>query len=195
MTMTTAIARKARESATLIADYIAGAAPAIEHCVHALADRFGRGGRLFVMGNGGSACDAQHVAVEFQHPIIEKRRALPAQALGVDTALLTAVGNDGDFARVFAAQLELVCRENDAVLGISTSGASANVLRAMRTARDRGALAIAFAGRDGGPLADACEHVFVVPSWSIHRIQEVHTVLLHLLWDHTHIALGETDVL
>jgi D-sedoheptulose 7-phosphate isomerase len=81
------------------------------------------------------------------------------------------------------------------VLGISTSGTSPNVLRAMRVARERGACTIAFAGRDGGPLADLCEHAFVVPSWSIHRIQEVHTVLLHLLWDQVHLALGEPDVL
>ena len=84
---------------------------------------------------------------------------------------------------------------NDAVLGISTSGTAANVIRGIRRARELGALTIAFTGRDGGPLADSCEHAFVVPSWSIHRIQEVHTMLLHLLWDHTHVALGEPDVL
>ena len=193
--MTHALERKARESAELIASFVAARAGDLDRAARALADRFRRGGRLFAIGNGGSACDAQHVAVEFQHPIIEKRRALPASALACDVALLTAIGNDGDFARVFAAQLELACREHDAVLGISTSGTSTNVLRAMRVARDKGACTIAFAGRDGGPLADACEHVFVVPSWSIHRIQEVHTVLLHLLWDNVHIALGEPDVL
>jgi D-sedoheptulose 7-phosphate isomerase len=89
----------------------------------------------------------------------------------------------------------LAARETDAVLGISTSGTSTNVVRAMRTARELGCCTIAFAGRDGGPLADLCDHAFVVPSWSIHRIQEVHTVLLHLLWDHVHVALGEPDVL
>ncbi len=193
--MIDAITRKARESAALVASFVEQCAPELERTALALADRFRRGGRLFAVGNGGSACDAQHVAVEFQHPIIEKRRALPASALACDVALLTAIGNDGDFAQVFAAQLELTCREPDAVLGISTSGTSANVLRAMRTARERGACTIAFAGRDGGPLADVCAHAFVVPSWSIHRIQEVHTVLLHLLWDHVHVALGEPDVL
>ena len=191
----TAIRRKARESAELVTRYIDGCAEEIDRCTRALAERLGHGGRLYVMGNGGSACDAQHVAVEFQHPIIEKRRPLAAAALAADVALLTAIGNDGDFVQVFAAQLEVGCREIDAVLGISTSGTSANVLRALRVARERGALTIGFAGRDGGPLADLCEHAFVVPSWSIHRIQEVHTVLLHLLWDHTHVALGEPDVL
>jgi D-sedoheptulose 7-phosphate isomerase len=189
------ILRKAQESAQLVSSFIAERAPEIERAATALADRFRRGGRLFVAGNGGSACDALHVAVEFQHPIIEKRRALPATALPADIALLTAVGNDGDFGQVFAAQLVLAARETDAVLGISTSGTSTNVVRAMRTARELGCCTIAFAGRDGGPLADLCDHAFVVPSWSIHRIQEVHTVLLHLLWDHVHVALGEPDVL
>lgn len=193
--MTESIRRKARESAELVTRFIDSCADEVDRCTRALADRFRRGGRLFVLGNGGSACDAQHVAVEFQHPIIEKRRALPATSLATDVALLTAIGNDGDFAQIFAAQLEVGLREADAVLGISTSGTSANVLRAMRIARARGACTIGFAGRDGGPLVDLCDHAFVVPSWSIHRIQEVHTVLLHLLWDHTHVALGEPDVL
>ncbi|HVV82450.1 MAG TPA: SIS domain-containing protein [Kofleriaceae bacterium] len=190
-----AAVRKARESAELIAAFVTEAAPLIDRAAGALADRFRRGGRLYTLGNGGSACDAQHVAVEFQHPIVEKRRALPAAALCTDTALLTAVGNDGDFASAFAAQVDLAVRDADAVLGLSTSGTSAGVVRAVRRARELGACTLAFAGRDGGPLADVAEHAFVVPSWSIHRIQEVHTVLLHLLWDHVHLALGEPDVL
>jgi D-sedoheptulose 7-phosphate isomerase len=163
--------------------------------VKALADRFTRGGRLFVAGNGGSACDAQHVAVEFAHPIVEKRRPLPAVALPADVALLTAIGNDGDFSRVFVEPLEVHARGEDALLGISTSGASSNVNRALRLARGRGLLTIGFTGRDGGALVDACDFAFVVPSWSIHRIQEVHTLLVHLLWDQVHVALGEADVL
>jgi D-sedoheptulose 7-phosphate isomerase len=193
--MREAIVRKARESAELLTEFVTQAAPELERAAHAIAERFRRGGRLYAMGNGGSACDALHVAVEFQHPIIEKRRALPASALCSDIALMTAIGNDRDFDQVFAAQLDLVLRETDVVLGVSTSGTSANVVRGMRRARELGAGTVGFAGRDGGPLADVCEHAFVVPSWSIHRIQEVHTVLLHLLWDHVHVALGEPDVL
>ena len=101
--MIEAIVRKARESAALKQRFVEENAPALEACVRALAERFAGGGRLFVMGNGGSACDAQHVAVEFVHPVVEKRRPLPAIALTTDTALLTAVGNDGDFSHVFAA--------------------------------------------------------------------------------------------
>jgi D-sedoheptulose 7-phosphate isomerase len=189
------ILRKARESAALKVAFVERYAGAIAACVGALAERFERGGRLLAMGNGGSACDAQHVAVEFQHPIVEKRRALPALALTADSALLTAVGNDADFSDVFVRQIELLARPEDAVLGISSSGASANVNRGLRRARERGALTIGFSGRDGGPMADFCQHCFIVPTWSIHRIQETHTLLLHLLWDQVHVALGEPDVL
>jgi D-sedoheptulose 7-phosphate isomerase len=147
------------------------------------------------MGNGGSACDAAHVAVEFVHPIIEKRRPLPALSLTGDTATLTAIANDTDFARVFVDQLELLARPGDALLGISTSGASANVNRALLRGRELELLTIGFAGRDGGRMPDFCDHCFVVKTWSIHRVQEAHTILLHLLWDQVHVALGEDDVL
>jgi D-sedoheptulose 7-phosphate isomerase len=193
--MKTAILRKARESADTMLRFFDAEAEAIERCVGALAERVRAGGCVWVMGNGGSACDAQHVAVEFMHPIIEKRRALPAQALSVDTATLTAIGNDSDFSRVFASQLELLARPRDVALGISTSGASANVNRALKRARELGLLTIGFAGRDGGRMPELCDHCFTVPSWSIHRVQESHTVLLHLLWDLLHVALGEDDVL
>lgn len=193
--MIEAIRRKAHESAGLVTAFFDEHAADVERCVEALADRFRRGGRLLVMGNGGSACDASHAAVEFAHPIVEKRRRLPALALCTDTALLTAIGNDTDFSRVYVEQLVVLGRPEDAVLGISTSGTSTNVLRALRHARAAGQLTLGFAGRDGGPMVDLCDHCFVVPSWSIHRIQEVHTVLLHLLWDQVHVALGEDDVL
>jgi D-sedoheptulose 7-phosphate isomerase len=189
------IARKVRESHEVGARFFEENAAEIESCVVALADRFRSGGRLFVVGNGGSACDAAHVAVEFVHPIVEKRRALPAVSLAEGTAVLTAVGNDGDFASVFERQLEVLARPGDAVLGISTSGASANVLRALSRARRQRLLTLGFAGRDGGRMPDACDHCFVVKTWSIHRVQETHTLLLHLLWDLVHVAMGEDDVL
>jgi D-sedoheptulose 7-phosphate isomerase len=133
--------------------------------------------------------------VEFVYPIVEKRRALPALALTADAAALTAIGNDADFSRVFVDQLELLAQPGDAALGISTSGASANVNRALKRARELGLLTIGFAGRDGGRMPDLCDHCFVVGTWSIHRVQETHTALLHLLWDEVHVALGEDDVL
>lgn len=193
--MKEAILRKARESAEVKLRFIEEHSGVLEACARAMAQRFQAGGRLWTMGNGGSACDAEHVAVEFCHPIIEKRRALPATALGVSNGLLTAVGNDTDFSRVFVAPLELLARAGDIVLGISTSGASANVNRALKRGRELGLLTVGFAGRDGGRMAETCDHCFVVRSWSIHRIQESHTLLLHLIWDQIHVALGEDDVL
>jgi D-sedoheptulose 7-phosphate isomerase len=190
-----AILRKARESAETKLRFFEENAERFEQCVHALADRFRAGGRLLAMGNGGSACDAEHVAVEFQHPIVEKRRPLPALALTVDTATLTAIGNDTDFSRIFEDQLDLLARPQDAILGISTSGASANVNRALKRAKEKGLLTVGFTGRDGGRMTDVCDYCFTVKSWSIHRVQETHTVLLHLLWDQVHVALGEEDVL
>lgn len=193
--MRDSLLRKARESARVATALVERDAEAFAACAQAMAERFRAGGRLWAMGNGGSACDAQHLAVEFQHPILEKRRALPALALTTDTATLTAIGNDSDFSLVFVQQIRLMGRPGDVALGISTSGQSANVARGLEAAREMGMLTIAFAGRDGGRVAALAEHHFVVPSFSIHRIQEAHTLLLHLLWDHVHVAMGEEDVL
>lgn len=193
--MREAILRKARESAEVKVRFFEENADALETCVRAMAERFRGGARLWVMGNGGSACDAQHVAVEFQHPIIEKRRALPAIALTNDNATITAIGNDTDFSRVFTEQLELLARSEDIALGLSTSGASANVNRALKRSRERGLLTIGFSGRDGGQMPEVCDYCFTVKSWSIHRVQETHTALLHLLWDQLQVAMGEDDVL
>jgi D-sedoheptulose 7-phosphate isomerase len=150
---------------------------------------------LFAFGNGGSACDAQHLAVELMHPIVEKRRALPAYALPADPALLTAIGNDEDYALAFARQLELLARPGDIALAFSTSGKSASVTRALRTARERGLHTVAFTGKDGGALPALCDTCFVVPSYSIHRIQEIHLALIHVVWDLIHVATGAEDVL
>src|SRR3954469_3548089 len=124
--MRDAILRKCRESMATKEQFFTQNAERIVACCTAMAQAFDAGGRLLVMGNGGSSCDAAHVAVEFMHPIIEKRPALPAMALSADTALLTAVGHDQDFSMAFTGQLRLLGRPGDIVLGISTSGKSAN---------------------------------------------------------------------
>ena len=147
------------------------------------------------MGNGGSACDALHVAVEFKHPIIEKRRALPAEALMADIATVTAVSNDLDFSRVFVNPQRLLSESGDMALAISTSGKSPNLIYALEAARERGLMTIAFAGKDGGRFPDVADYCFVVPSYSIHRIQEVHAIMIHIVWDMIHVALGEEDVI
>ncbi|MBA2319736.1 MAG: SIS domain-containing protein [Deltaproteobacteria bacterium] len=188
------ILRKSRESARIAEEFFGVEADRIAACAVATAERLQRGGRVLAFGNGGSACDAQHIAVEFQHPIHEKRRAFPAMALPNDVALLTAIGNDRDFAQIYADSIRLFGTPVDIAIGISTSGQSANIARGLQAAREVGCLTIAFAGCDGGRLAAAADHVFIVPTWSVHRIQEVHVTLLHLLWDLVHISLGERDV-
>jgi D-sedoheptulose 7-phosphate isomerase len=193
--LTAAILRKCRESIATKEQFFTVEAERIAACCQAMAAAFGRGARLYAMGNGGSACDAEHVAVEFMHPIFEKRAALPAQALACDTALLSAVGNDADFALVFARQLRLYGRAGDIALGISTSGKSANVNRGLAAARELGMLTIGFAGRDGGRMPELCDHCFVVPSFSIHRIQETQETLLHIIWDLVHLIGGAEDVI
>ncbi|AUX46837.1 phosphoheptose isomerase [Sorangium cellulosum] len=190
-----AVARKSRESQETQGEFFHAEADRIVACASAMADAFARGGRLLAMGNGGSACDAQHMVVEFMHPIIEKRAALPAIALGSDVALLSAIGNDEDFSQVFAMQLRTIGRPGDIALAISTSGKSANAVRALSAAREMGMLTVAFTGRDGGRMADLCAFCFTVPSFSTHRIQEAHATLLHILWDLVHVVRGEEDVL
>jgi D-sedoheptulose 7-phosphate isomerase len=190
-----AVLRKCRESAEMKAKFFEANAGVLEQVCARLADALASGHRLFVMGNGGSSCDALHVAVEFVHPIIEKRRAFPAHALTCDTALLTAISNDSDFSQTFADQLRLFGKPGDVALGISTSGMSANVNYGLEAARQIGMLTIGFAGKDGGRTKDIAEYCLTVPSFSIHRIQEVHTTLLHVLWDMVHVLLGEEDII
>jgi D-sedoheptulose 7-phosphate isomerase len=194
-TLRAAVLRKCRESMAVKEQFFAEQAGRIAECCGALARAFDAGGRLFVMGNGGSSCDAAHVAVEFMHPIIEKRPALPALALTTDTAILTAVGNDQDFSVAFVEQLRMLGRKGDVTLGISTSGKSANVNRALQAARAAGMLTVGFSGRDGGRMPEFCDWCFTVPSFSIHRIQETHETLLHILWDLIHVIRGEEDVI
>jgi D-sedoheptulose 7-phosphate isomerase len=195
LVMADAILRKARESVETKHQFFTEQAPRIAECCSTMAAAFERGARLFAMGNGGSACDAEHVAVEFVHPVLERRPALPAFALAASPALLTAVGNDQDFSLVFAKQLRLQGRAGDIALGISTSGKSANVNRALRAARELGMLTVGFSGRDGGCMPELCDFCFTVPSFSIHRIQETHVTLFHVLWDMIHVSRGEEDIL
>jgi D-sedoheptulose 7-phosphate isomerase len=190
-----AILRKSAESQRTQERFFADAADRIVACATVMSAAFERGGRLFVMGNGGSACDAQDVAVEFMHPVLAKRHPFPAITLTADAAWLTAVANDADFALAFAEQLRLLGRAGDVALGISTSGQSASVNRALQVARELEMLTIGFSGRDGGRMLSLCDFAFTVPSFSIHRIQETHAVLLHVLWDLIHLSRGEEDLL
>ncbi len=189
------ILRKVRESCDVKQQFFSANADKIDGLCRAMAQRFLQGRKLLVMGNGGSACDALHIAVEFKHPIIEKRRALPAETLMADIATVSAISNDLDFSRVFSHQLRLVAQPEDMALAISTSGQSANLIYALEAARERGMMTIAFSGKDGGRLESLADYCLTVPSFSIHRIQEVHATLIHVLWDMIHVALGEEDVI
>ena len=189
-----AIKRKARESGEVSLAFFEDQAETVSGLAAAMSERFAAGGRLFVMGNGGSSCDAEHVSVEFMHPIFEKRKPLPCISLTTGNALLTAISNDADFSRVFSTQLRSLATAQDMALAISTSGMSANLVSALKEARAIGCMTIAFGGKDGGRVKDLADWSLVAPSYSIHRIQEVHTLLLHILWDSIHLCMGEEDV-
>jgi D-sedoheptulose 7-phosphate isomerase len=159
----------------------------------ALAQVYRRGGRLFVMGNGGSSCDAAHVAVEFLHPVTAGRPALAAINLAADIAMLSAVGNDVGFDQVFVRQLIAQAHAGDGLIGISTSGNSTNLVAAFAKAREIGLTTIGLAGGDGGRMktAGVVDHCLIVPSRSIHRIQESHVTAYHILWDLVHTLLAD----
>jgi phosphoheptose isomerase len=139
------------------------------------------GGKLLVFGNGGSAADAQHVAAELVGRFQRERPAFAAIALTTDTSVLTSLANDYAFDRVFTRQIEALGKPGDVVLGISTSGASANVVTAFAAARRLGLRTIALTGRDGGEVGRAAEIHINVPSPSTARVQEVHRTLLHII--------------
>ena len=150
-----------------------------------------RGGKLMLFGNGGSASDAQHVAAEFVGRFQRTRVALAAIALTTDTSVLTAVGNDDAFDRVFARQVEALGRPDDVALGISTSGASANVVLGLEAARARGLVTVALTGRDGGAVGRAAAIHVNVPSDVTARVQEVHRTLLHVICELVETAMFE----
>jgi D-sedoheptulose 7-phosphate isomerase len=189
------VLRQAREAALLKEQFFSENAEQIVACCEAMASRFDDGGRLYSMGNGGSTCDAIHLSVEFMHPIIEKRPPLPTIALTTDAAILTAIGNDQDFSLIYVQQLKMLGRAGDMALGVSTSGKSSNINRALQLAHEIGMTTIGFTGKDGGRMPPLCDHCFVVPSFSIPRIQETHETLLHIIWDLVHVIRGEEDVM
>jgi len=187
------VARKAEDSVEAKRAFFAANGAAVVAAARAIAASYRNGGRLLVIGNGGSSCDAAHVAVEFQHPVTAGRPALAAINLAADAAMLTAVGNDIGFAHVFVRPLVAHARNGDTLLGISTSGNSENVLAAFAKARTLGVTTIALAGGDGGRMAlpGTVDHCLVVRSDSIHRVQETHVAIYHILWDLVHTLLAD----
>lgn len=159
------------------AETVAAVATASEILVQAL----GKGNKVLLFGNGGSAADAQHIAAELVGRFAFDRAALPALALSVNTSCMTAIGNDYGFDLVFSRQLEALARPGDVAIGISTSGNSPNVLHAMAVARKIGVHTIALAGCTGGKLKDAVDYCICVPSDQTPRIQECHILIGHII--------------
>jgi D-sedoheptulose 7-phosphate isomerase len=165
-----------------------------------MARTFHRGHKMLVCGNGGSATDAQHIAVEFMHPITVGRKALPVMCLANDMAMITAVANDVGIVQVFSRQVIAHGRKGDILLGISTSGNSDNLIDAFEAARRAEMLTIAFAGGDGGKMLKMHEdkkidYCLSVPTSSIHRVQETHVTLYHIMWDLVHEFLQHQSLL
>jgi D-sedoheptulose 7-phosphate isomerase len=182
---------KAREITALRQEVLDRDGARLLRCARQMAERFAAGGRLLAFGNGGSSTDSQDLASLFLSPDGDAR-PLPAFGLTNDVAVITALANDVSFDVVFSRQIGAFSHRDDIVVGLSTSGNSANVLRAFDEASRRGLLTVGMAGYEGGKMAesDSIDHMFVVPSSSVHRIQEAQTTLYHALWELTVGALA-----
>jgi D-sedoheptulose 7-phosphate isomerase len=191
--MTFSLLEKVRESVAVKTGFFEANKEAIIAASLDLARAFQRGNKMLVCGNGGSATDAQHVAVEFMHPITVGRKALPAICLSNDMAMVTAVANDVGFDDVFSRQIIALGNEGDVLIGISTSGNSENLMHAFATARRMKLITIGFAGDEGGRMqatsGSLLDYCLTVPTSSIHRIQESHVTLYHIMWDLVHTFL------
>ena len=158
--------------------------------VAAMAGAFRNKNKVLWCGNGGSAADAQHLAAEFSGRFLRERGGLPSEALSVNTSALTAIANDFGYDNVFARQVEAFTQAGDVVVGLTTSGKSVNVVRALDAAKRLGATTVAFTGNGGGPLADAADLVLLGPHGYSALVQEVHITLGHIICD-----LVEQDLL
>jgi D-sedoheptulose 7-phosphate isomerase len=163
------------------AELAKGGVKEIVQAGRAIADCLQAGGKLIAFGNGGSAADAQHIAAEFVGRYRVERKALAAIALTTDSSALTAIGNDFGFEEIFSRQLEAIGKPGDVALAISTSGNSPNVLRALETAKKLGMSTIGLSGRSGGKMRACAAVCLCVPSDSVPRIQEAHTLIIHIL--------------
>jgi len=183
-------ADKAREILALRARLRTELGARLIACAQALAEAFAAGGRLFTFGNGGSATDAQALAALFGRP--PRGPAVAALALPSDTATVTALANDVGVAVIYTRQLAAYAGTGDVAIALSTSGNSDNVLQALGEARRRGLLTVGLAGYDGGRMAEpgVVDHLLVVPSASVHRIQEAQTTVYQVLWELTQAALA-----
>jgi D-sedoheptulose 7-phosphate isomerase len=187
------VRQKSLDSASVARSFFEGGAHAVVDAARAIAGVYRANGKMLAMGNGGSSCDAAHFAVEFLHPITTGRPALPALNLVMDAAMMSAVGNDVGIQHVFRRQVEAHGRAGDGLVGFSTSGNSANLIAAFRKAKEMGLVTVGLCGGDGGEMKqhDLVDHCLVVETDSVHRVQEVHVTIYHLLWDLVHTLLAD----
>ena len=176
---------------------LAGQADAVAAACHAMAVRFHRGGKLVVFGTGGASTDAQHVAVEFVHPVIVGKRALPAISLTCDVATVTGIAERDGVAAIFAHQVRFLADPADIALGISADGNCASVLGGLEAASELGLLTIALAGGDGGQIAasKAVDHLLVAASADPRVVKELHVTAYHVLWELVHVFFEQPGVL
>ncbi len=193
--MTIAVSQFARraEPARAVADD----AERVARACYDMALRFHRGGKLVVFGNGGPSTDAQHIAVEFVHPVIVGKRALQAISLTNDVATVTGIANREGLAEVFADQLRYLASPDDIALAVSSDGNCENALRGLEVAHEKGLLTIGLTGGDGGVIASspALDHVFVVPSDDPMIVKEVHVTTYHILWELVHVYFEQPGLL
>jgi D-sedoheptulose 7-phosphate isomerase len=192
-----AVARRLFELRSGPANELAGQADAVAAACHAMAVRFHRGGKLVVFGTGGASTDAQHVAVEFVHPVIVGKRALPAISLTTDVATVTGIAERDGVAAIFAHQIRFLADPADIALGLSADGNTASVLAGLEVARERGLLTIALAGGDGGQIATskAADHVLLTPSADPRVVKELQVTAYHVLWELVHVFFEQPGVL
>ena len=172
---------------------LAGQADAVADACHAMAVRFHRGGKLVVFGAGGASTDAQHVAVEFVHPVIVGKRALPAISLTTDVATVTGLAERAGMASVFDHQLRFLASPDDIALGICADGGSDSVRAGLLTARELGLLTIALVGGDGSRIV--ADHLLTAASDDPRVVKEVHVTVYHVLWELVHVFLEQPGVL
>jgi len=159
------------------------------NAIEVVIEQYKLGGRIYIAGNGGSAADAQHLAAEFVSKLARDRDSLPAEALTVDTSILTAIGNDYGFDQVFSRQLAGKASTKDIFLGITTSGQSPNIIKALEQSRAMRVPSIVFCGRGGGKAKSIADHAIVVPGVETSTIQELHIILAHTLCESVEIAM------
>jgi D-sedoheptulose 7-phosphate isomerase len=183
------------ERRTAPLDDLAEHAGDVARTCHAMAVRFHMGGKLVVFGNGGPSTDAQHVAVEFVHPVIVGKRALPAISLTSDVATLTGIANRVGMADTFAHQIRFLAEPADIAIGLSTDGNCENVRNGLLQARELGMLTVALSGGEGGAIAGCADHVLIARSADPLVVKEVHVTMYHVLWELVHIFFEQPGVL